>query len=527
MFQRALITYKITNLLFLLFLIRATISHAESVNYPEYGGIYNIPIPYSPNSLDPAIASFPVDRLILSQIYEGLVRIDKDDQIEPALADSWESADTGLTWQFHLKKNVRFHNGQPFDASAVEYSFKRLLSPELHSPKTWILDSLVGSREYITGQASVISGIKIIDPWTIQFQLKYPSPDFLDYLSSLPASIISPSTTGSVEQHPVGTGPFMFDLMENNQKITLKKNPDYWGGRPYLDSLNFIVYRQKETQMLEFELNHLQETPIAEADYRRISSDDRWKNLISKSNSPVFVYLGCNLIKNPVNNLRFRQALSQAIDRNSILTIMLNNHGLLPTAYSIESDTTQPSPLLFSIASAKQWAQPFSKQTVKLLIPSDSVVTQNIAQRIQLSARMVGLIMTIQESPYPEFYQAIQNGNYDLFYGSYSPELENPDWMLRELFVEPNRGYSGNASQFYSSEFNSLLNQYAMETSDTLREQLVGKMNELLFEFMPLIPLYNVDPMILHQPNVYDTSASGIERSGFPDTYNSVWMKEE
>ncbi len=523
MSQRSLITYKMINLLLLLFLVRTTITRAASVDYPEYGGNYNIPIPYSPDSLDPAMASSPVDRLILSQIYEGLVRIDSDEQVQPALADSWESTDTGLTWQFHLKKNVRFHNGQPFDASAVEYSFKRLLSSDLHSPKTWILDSLVGTREYIMGQAATISGIKIINPWTIQFQLKYPSEDFLTYLGSLPASIISPSTTGTIEQNLVGTGPFIFDRMENNQKFTLKKNPDYWEGRPYLDALNFIVYRQKETQMLEFELNHLQETPIAEADYRRISSDDRWKDFIFKSNCPGFVYLGCNLVKNPVNNLRFRQALSQSIDRNSILAIMLNNHGLVPTAYSIESDTTQSSPLSFSIASAKQWAQPFTKQTVSLLIPSDSVVTRNIAQRIQLSARMVGLILKIQELPYPEFYQSIQNGNYDLFYGSYSPALDNPDWMLRELFVEPNQGYSGNASLFYSSEFGSLLNKYATEISDTAREQLVDQMNDILFEFLPLIPLYNVEPMILHQPNVYNLNSSNLNDSD----RSSVWMKEE
>lgn len=482
-----------------------------------------MPIPYSPDSLDPACSSSPVDRLVLNQIYDGLVRINSEYQIEPALAESWESTDTGLTWIFHLRKEVRFHNGQPFDASAVNYSFKRLLSSDLHSTKTWILDSLAGSREYLTGQSPEISGIKIIDPLTIQFRLQYPAPDFLDYLGSLPASIVSISTTESAGQKPAGTGPFMLSSIENNQKISLRKNPDYWGGQPYLDTLNFVVYRQEETQMLEFELNHLQETPVAESDFRRISSDDRWKNLIFKSDSPEFVYLGCNLTKSPVNNIRFRQALSFAIDRNSILTIMLNNHGSLPDGFSIQPDTTDSSLFSFSIQTAKMWAQPFSKQTVSLLIPSGSVITRNIAQRIQLSARMVGLTLTIQESPYPEFYQAIQNGNYELFYGSYSPELTNPEWMLRELFVEQNRGASGNVSSFYSSDFLSLLNKYSAETSALNREQIVQQMNDILFEFLPLIPLYNLETMILRQPYVNDLNSSDTSNNDI----RSVWLKEE
>src|SRR5271170_651867 len=201
-----------------------------------------------PKSLDPAAVTAVNDFRILMNLYDGLVRYkDGTLEVEPALAKSWRISADGLAYTFDLRSGVKFHDGSDFTADAVKFDFDRMLDEKspYHDTGPFPLSFFY----------SAVKEVKVIDPLTVEFDLKDPYAPFLSNLAYPTGLIVSPEAIKKfgkdIGRHPSGTGAFAFKEWESNSKVVLERNPAYWDGAPKLDAVVFRPITDANTRAAE------------------------------------------------------------------------------------------------------------------------------------------------------------------------------------------------------------------------------------------------------------------------------------
>jgi len=264
-----------------------------------------------PPSIVPLSSAFDPDSYsVIAQIFDGLVYLDMDGHFKPGLATSWQPL-SNTRWLFKLRRGVKFHNGEKFDAAAVKFTFDYILNPENKAGNNWIFSSLE-SVETVPQ-----------DPYAIIFNTKFPDGLFLNRLnlfsSICPPEYIQEKGIEYFQQNPVGTGPFQFESWQTNQSIRLKKNPGYWQKNlPYLEYLNYVIVKTDDwlagfkNQTLDFIPN--------------LSGNNTGKLMRQSKNQariikrPVLASYFV-LLKNsgPLAKLEVRKALNHAVNKSDIV----------------------------------------------------------------------------------------------------------------------------------------------------------------------------------------------------------------
>ena len=237
---------------------------------------------------------------VCENIYDTLVQYqDESTEVEPALAESWKSSDDGLTWTFHLRVGVKFHDGTTFNADAVLFSLNRQHDPSHPFHKVG------GTPIYWsdTGLADIVEKIVALDDYTVQIVLNHPYAPFIATLAMGPFAIVSPSAVKKwgedFTNHPVGTGAFKFVRWDRGDKVVLEVNTDYWGGRPNLDRIIFRSIPDNSVRLIELQNGsiHAMEFPNPD-DLPQIREDP---NLAVVEGPGMNVgYLAMNMDKNTV-----------------------------------------------------------------------------------------------------------------------------------------------------------------------------------------------------------------------------------
>ena len=196
---------------------------------PRSGGTLTAAIGADPQGFDPHLTSAYSSFQVLENVFDTLVAVDENLNIVPALAESWEVSDDGLSWTFSLRPGVTFHNGRALTADDVKYSYERILDPEVGSGASWRLGA--------------VASIDVIDDATVRINLNEPNPGLLAKLGGYKGMAIVPqevADAGELDRNPVGTGPFKFVSYTPGDSVVLEANPDYWEeGKPYLDQIVF------------------------------------------------------------------------------------------------------------------------------------------------------------------------------------------------------------------------------------------------------------------------------------------------
>ncbi|MEF2070694.1 oligopeptide/dipeptide ABC transporter ATP-binding protein [Consotaella aegiceratis] len=209
--------------------------------------------PADSQSLDPGEAQSIEDQKIGDWVFDGLVKFDGESvDVVPALAKSWDISEDGLTWTFHLRDDVKFHDGTPFDADAVVFSFKRQFdkSSEYYSPH------FVRWPSKFPDMTDVVA----VDPQTVEIKLSAPAPAMLPNLAIYMSYIVSPTAVKKdpegFREHPVGTGPFKFVSWQKDNFIELERNDDYWDGPAKLDKVVVRVVPDSEVGVAVMLITH-------------------------------------------------------------------------------------------------------------------------------------------------------------------------------------------------------------------------------------------------------------------------------
>ncbi|WP_274627382.1 ABC transporter substrate-binding protein [Arvimicrobium flavum] len=286
---------------------------AFAAGEPKAGGTLTIGADADPIGLDPTTVTAFSSYDFTGLIYSGLLRWTADMKIEPDLAVSYE-VEGGTTYVFKLREGVKFHNGQPFTAEDVKYTFDRILDP--------------ATASRLRAQYEIIKAVTVVDPLTVKFELTGPDAAFLNYLATNPDGAIVPKGLANIDTNPVGTGPFVFESYQPNQQFSLKANPDYYeDGLPYLSSVVFKFYKDQATitsalRSKAIDMTWLKDPRVA-AQISKTSPDLASAPGQTSRTFPIWL----NMKAAPLNDVRVRRALSLATDREACVQTVLGGSG--------------------------------------------------------------------------------------------------------------------------------------------------------------------------------------------------------
>jgi peptide/nickel transport system substrate-binding protein len=268
---------------------------------------------------DPAKNTGLATIAVLSNVYDTLVHRDANLNLRPGLALSWRAVDP-TTWEFTLRKGVKFHDGEPFNAEAVKFSFDRMLDPKTHWPGA--------------GSLRLIKTVTAVNDEMVRFTTSEPWPElprFLGYYGMIvPPGYLKQNGDDALVRHPVGTGPYRFVRWAKDDRVELEAAPDYWAGRPRIGRVVIRVIPTDAARVAELLAGSVQLANLLPPElFSPIQISSKTKLVVGKSLSVFFViYNLVNIPKDkPLADPRVRRALNYAVDRQGILKSVMHGVG--------------------------------------------------------------------------------------------------------------------------------------------------------------------------------------------------------
>lgn len=281
----------------------------------QQGGLLKFAVPNFKPGLDPAKTSTGDGYMLTAMIFSNLTRVDHNLEAQPLLAKSWEPNEDSSEWTFHLRDDAKFHNGRPVVADDVVFSLKRILDPELGSKGAKALGPI----------ADVIA----VDDHTVLFKLEGPYADLPLQMGNTFSRIIAKENVDDLSTKPIGSGPFMLTEYTPGNRAILKRNPDYFEpGLPYLDEVHQVYIKEYAAQMSALKTGEVHIMYLAPVEIMPQLEGDPNIDVVQAS-APSFQPLVMNVAEKPFNDVRVRQALRLAIDRETMMEAATGGFGTL------------------------------------------------------------------------------------------------------------------------------------------------------------------------------------------------------
>jgi peptide/nickel transport system substrate-binding protein len=278
------------------------------------GGHVSIGIQLEPPILDPtANPAAAISEVLYGNLFEGLVRFAADGSVLPQLAGSWDLSPDALTYTFHLRKGVRFHDGTPFDAGTAKFSLERALAADSVNPQKSRLQS--------------IRRIEVIDASTLQLSLTRRSGGLLQSLAWGSFVMVSPRSVATNAGEPVGTGPFRFAEWRRGDSLTLERNADYWGTPARLSRVTFKFIADPSAAyaaLMAGDVDAFDNYPAPES-FSQFAADPRFKVFVGATEMETILSL--NNRNPPLSNVLVRRAIAHALDRRAIIDGAMFGYG--------------------------------------------------------------------------------------------------------------------------------------------------------------------------------------------------------
>lgn len=470
-------------------------------------------------TLDPADAEDGESSKVIDNVFETLVNVSDDGKsIEPSLAVKWTESDDHREWTFELRPNVEFHDGTPFNADSVVFTFGRLL--DLNSPYRF------GAKLPYRSSFDVIHDVKAVDAHTVVFRLREPSAVLLRNLAMFSASIVSPEAVKRDGENfrirPVGTGPFAFDFWDRDQKIVLSRYDGYWGTLPRIGQVIFKPVSEPAAR-----LRQLQSGELDMADNLSIPvlMEARHTPGIRVLSIPGFntAYLAMNNERPPFNNITVRRAIAHAIDKKAIVASAFDGQARIATTlvpssmwgYDPNVQNYPYDPDLARMLLEEAGVEPGTKVGLWVMTNSRPYMPtpDRVAAIVQQQLRAVGLEPQIQSPPWIQFLEQVSNGEASLALFGWQSDNADPDNFLFELLdlsnAEPPNAH--NISFYRSDKVHELLKAAQTTADPAERLRLYAEAQLHIREDCPLVPLVHVDQSVAMRDAVsgYQLNPSG------------------
>jgi len=505
----------------------------EVATGPKHGGSYRRALANNPSTLDPAQLTDTYGHTVANQIFDCLVQYDGTLMIVPAIAQSWKASRDGLTWTFFLRKGVKFHNGREVEADDVVYSFTRLVDPKTRSSAAEIFTKIKGAKEFAEARRKTVEGLRSVDRYTVQIELVEASAPFvaslaIGYAKIVPREVVQEYGPMFGSQ-PVGTGPFKFVVWKKDERIVLDANQDYYGGRPYVDRLEYRIFtgHQTEQMLASFERGELEDTTVPTAALHRAQTDKRYR-FVSRPILGVR-FLGFNTTHGVLANRFVRQAFIHAIDREALVQdVYVNRYKaaqafLPPGTYGYDPDF-QPYPYdpkrAESLLAKAGYPGGAGLPVIQVWSNPRSEAIEQEHESIRNYLANAGIRVEFRyHTNWPEFKAMVGAGKLSIFRWGWIADVPEPDNFLYNLFHSRGRT---NLTRYQNPVVDGLLDKARAEQVYLKRVELYRQAEKLIMEDAPVIPLNYYSYERLFQPYVQN-----IEVSALGDPYipmRKIWL---
>ncbi|MDN7243130.1 ABC transporter substrate-binding protein [Planococcus sp. N028] len=447
-------------------------------------------------SLDPINVTDGESIRVTHNIFETLLEYDENLELQPKLATEYSSSEDGLTWNFKLREGVKFHDGTDFNAEAVVFNFERWMDPEnpYHKGDFPYYPFLYGG--FKGDENHLIEHVKATGEHELEIKLKRKTAPFLSYLAISMFGIASPAAIeqyeGDVNEHPVGTGPFMFEEWNRNSTITLAKNPDYWiEERPYLDKVIFQVIPENAARLNALQTGEIDVLDGMNATDTNVVEETQGLELLKRPSFNIG-YMAFNTEKKPFDDPKVRQAINMAINKEEIVNAFYN--GLAETATSPlppslwgYDDTLDPYE--YNVEEAKKllaeagYENGFETELYTMSNPRPYMPEPvKIAEAIQSDLAEVGITAEIISSEWATYLDDTKQGKHSMAMYGWTGVMADPDNFLYPNLSKTNTEKPAQNIAFYKSdEFTSLITE-ARETIDQDKRIELYKQAQQLFQ---------------------------------------------
>jgi ABC-type transport system substrate-binding protein len=465
----------------------------------------------SPTTLDPAFIVDVSGGRIAAKLFNGVVRLDEEGELVPDIATDWQVSSDGRTYTFRLRPGVRFHNGREVTARDVAFSFERLLSRTVDSPRGWILEHVSGAKDFAEGKVNSAAGIAATDQHTLTVTLDSPFAPF-PYLLTMPNAVVVPEEEvqkwgADFGFHPAGTGPFRLAHWEQDVRLDLEANPEYFDGVPRVKRIEYEIIPEDLTAVVEFENANLDVLEIPAAEVTHYVRSERWGPLVVSSMGLNTYYLGFNCQKEPFDDVRVRQAVSYAIDKGKIAAMVLEGR-VEPATGPIPPGVVKVPPLTdgyeYDVKAATTLLNDaglgngFRTQ----LMLNTGREELSVCEAIQSFLHDVGIKVELVPLEWSAFKNAVASGEAPMFYLSWWADYPEAENFLFPTFHSSNRGAAGNRAWFASDEVDRAIEEARSILDDTVRANKYREIEKMIVDQAPWVFLWHRKEFFVRQPRV-------------------------
>jgi len=502
----------------------------------EGGAITTATVLWQKLTFDPAHTSAAALGYISKAIHGNLVKYGEGAELIPDLAERWEVLEQGYVYRFHLRRNVRFHNGRTLDTHDVYETFLRLLLPEIKSTGSWIARNLRGAQEVISGRSRHVAGIVVRDAHTIDFQLEEPVAFFLSLLTMHECGIVPAEEARDWERYRlrgIGAGPFMVAEAVEGDHVKLRRNRDYYvHGEPYLDEITFRLdlrsFRDMADAFLRGELDVSHAVPPRMA--AELRKDPRYAPYMLQVNQIHTSYVGYDSSNPPFDKVEVRQALNLAIDRDRINQevykgLAVRTKSLLPPGLigydenlrGFEYDPQRARELMrqggyasgFDINYRTWDTDEFNNSG---LVP---IVIENLAA---IGIRVNVTRHTAVEASAPR----AQRGHGLIYCANWYADFPDSDNFFYIFFHSEATSIRG--LYFDRPEVDRQIMEARRSNDSEQRAKIYRALNEMVIREAPIAPLFHERMFVLHKAGVRGVRTSLVPP---PVRYHNAWLEEE
>jgi oligopeptide transport system substrate-binding protein len=482
-----------------------------------------------PYTLDPAASNEALSTSYIMQIYSGLMKLDNNLEPVPDIAASMPtvSAD-GLTYTFHLRTDVKFSDGTPVTANDFQYSWNRAANPATNSPTApEYLGDIAGVNDVLSGKATQISGVKVIDNYTLQVTINSPESYFL-YKLTFPASfVVEKSNVNSGDnwwKTPIGTGPFKVKEWTPETEFILARNDLYYGDLPKIAEIDMTL-NSTTSDMDLFETGDVDFTsPPAEYYDQIMDPAGPFYQDLSVSPSLSVDYIGFNCNEAPFNDPDIRQAFCLAIDKDKIVDLTYRNmaqkaEGILPPGIpgynanvtGLDFDVSQAQALI----KASTYGSAANLPPITITVAGEGGNTDQIIQSLVYQWQQnLGVNVQVRELD-PEVYYSDLSQEVDQMYSTgWIADYPYPQDFLDILFSS---GSTYNYGGYSNPQFDALIQQANGESDQTKAFTIYQQAEQLMINDGACLPLTFGQNYLLIQPWVKGLTVNALGIMDFND----------
>ena len=452
-------------------------------------------------------------------VFQGLVRTDPkgSTKIEGAVADSWEVADDGMSYTFHIRPGIKFSNGDPVTAEDVKFSLDRFGDP----------------KENVT-LAAVAVGYKsttIVDDETVRVDLTNPVPAFLYNISIFPGFIVPKNLVeeqgDAFWKNPIGTGPFVVKELARGSHLTFEANPNYWEeGKPYLDTLRFDFATDSNSRVLALKDGQAQIAdgiPFSQVNSLKQSGEF----VVQSAEVPYFVALWFNHERKPLADVNVRQAMQYALNRDEINKSIFRGVGTIPNSalqqlkYDAPPDEVKPYP--YDLEKAKETLAKSGFPDgfpITLQYPAGYDYYKQLGLYLQNAWKQIGIDVKLNELDQSSLTEGFYEGDYDMAfpYAQFTSDLPVPD-EYAQFVAEPKAGLNGFFSSWKDPEITKMVREFVSNPSEEERAEQWPEIQKALNEQTPWINVMDLPFITAHAKNVCGTDIDALGSDHLENTW--------